>query len=263
MFQRRTGYELLGELEDEFQEEAMELEPVFPPSAMKALRSGSAEHELLGFPEFEDTAAIAARKLSQKKLLDFRVKYRLRPQDFRKLILTARLHPFPRRSSVIALFPVPNNRELLPLVLDGFLGSTEPGESSQEVYDQILAELYRLADRKFAREIAAEIKLAVGAADVIAHHLDKLKPVLLQAAKLNTQTSQKKLEELSDDFHKLGLRLAGELGVALQSILDSEVNEAHLTWLGWRFAQKANTLKKQEQERRKRRVEQERRRRRP
>jgi hypothetical protein len=257
MFQRLTGYELLGELEDEFQEEAMELEPVFPPSAMKALRSGSAEHELLGFPEFEDTAAIAERKLSQKKLLDFREKYRLRPQDFRKLILTARLHPFPRRSSVIRSFPVPNNGGLLLLVLDGFLGSTEPGESPQEVYDQILAELSRLADRKFARDIAAEKKLAAGAADVIKYHLDKLKPVLLEAAKLNTQTSQKKLEELSNDFHKLGLRLAGELGVGLQSILDSEVNEAHLTWLGWRFAEYANTLKK------KKRVEQERRRRRP
>jgi hypothetical protein len=109
MFQRLTGYELLGELE----EEAMELEPVFPPSAMKALRSGSAEDELLGFPEFEDTTTIAETKASQKKLLDFREKYHLRPQDFRKLILTARLHPFPRRSSVIAMFPVPNNGELL------------------------------------------------------------------------------------------------------------------------------------------------------
>jgi hypothetical protein len=56
------------------------------------------------------------------------------------------------------------------------------------------------------------------------------------------QTLQNKREELSEDFRKLGLRLAGELG--RQSILDSEVNEAHLTRLGWRFAEFANTLKK-------------------
>jgi hypothetical protein len=167
-----TEFEHLNELEDEFQEEAMELEPVFPSSAMKALRSVSTEHELLDFPEFEDTAAIAERKLSQKKLLDFRVKYRLRPQDFRKLILTARLHPFPGRSRVIASFPVPNSgSRLLELVLAGFLASTEPGESTQEVWDQILAELYRLADRKFASEIAAENKLAADAAKVIKSHL--------------------------------------------------------------------------------------------
>jgi hypothetical protein len=144
--------------------------------------------------------------------------------------------------------------------LDGFLGSTEPGESNQEVWDQIVAELYRLADRKFAREIAAENKLAAEAANVIKFNLDKLKPVLLEAAMFDPQMLQKKPEELSNDFHKLGLGLAGELG--LQSILDSEVNEAHLTRLGWRFAEYANTLKKKDRAFRKR-VEQERRRRRP
>jgi hypothetical protein len=79
--------------------------------------------------------------------------------------------------------------------LRGFLGSTEPGESPQEVYDQILAELYRLADRKFARDIAAETNLATGAANVIKSNLDKLKPVLLEAAKLNAQTSRKNLRD--------------------------------------------------------------------
>jgi monoamine oxidase len=57
-----TGYEL----EDEFQEEAMELEPVFPSSAMKALRSGLGPIAPLSFtPQcFE----VVKKKNAQKQL---------------------------------------------------------------------------------------------------------------------------------------------------------------------------------------------------
>jgi hypothetical protein len=259
--QPATEFNLFDELEDEFEEEAMELEPVFPSPAMKHLRRGSADHQLLDFPEFEDKAAIAQRKLAQKKLLDFRTNVHLRPPNYRKLILTARLHPFPGRSRVISSFPVPNyGSGLLSLVLEGFLGSTEPGELVQEVWAQILHELRAIADRKFAREIAAENRLTNDAADVIKVHLKKLKPVLLEAAMFDQQILKMKPEELSNDLHKLGLRLAGELG--LQFILDSELNEAHLTLLGYRFTQDANTLQNTDTAFRKR-VQQERRRRRP
>ena len=174
--QPATEFNLFDELEDEFEEEAMELEPVFPSPAMKHLRRGSADHQLLDFPEFEDKAAIAQRKLAQKKLLDFRTNVHLRPPDYRKLILTARLHPFPGRSRVISSFPVPNyGSGLLSLVLEGFLGSTEPGELVQEVWAQILHELRAIADRKLAHEIAAENRLTNDAADVIKVHLKKFK----------------------------------------------------------------------------------------
>src|SRR5882762_9001788 len=105
-----TGFERLGEFEDECEEEAAELKLLFPrrpvhypSSVMSALKSDSTEYELLDFPEFESPEEIA-----QKKLLDFRTKVHLRPQDYRRLVLTARLHPFPGQSRVIGGYPVPN-----------------------------------------------------------------------------------------------------------------------------------------------------------
>jgi hypothetical protein len=163
-----TDWELLGELEGEFEEQALELEPLFPrrsahyPSAVtRAGKSDLSEYELLESPQFEFTQE---QEKLQKTLLDFRTRFHLRPQDYRRLILIARLHPFPERSQFIASFAVPNyDLGLLSLAMDAFGIGTD---ASREAYRQILDELGRIADRKFTKEITAENSVAASAADV-------------------------------------------------------------------------------------------------
>ena len=203
-------FELLGELEDEFAEEAMELEPFYPrrparyrSSALSALNTDSAEYERLDFPAFESDVEIA-----QKKLLNFREEVHLRPHAYKKLILSARFDPFPERSNFIGTYTVPNSDSLslLTLVIDAFGLATQ---DSRDAYDQILHELRGIADRKFGPEIAAEQKLLVAAAKNIASRLNRgeLKGALLDAAMLDPQKLQTDPADLSTDFRKLGSQL--------------------------------------------------------
>jgi hypothetical protein len=75
---------------------------------------------------------------------------------------------------------------------------------------------------------------------------------------LYPQNSRVDPADLSNEFLKLGLRVIGE--ISNREILASEADEAHITRLGWRFAQYANTLQIKDSAFRKL-VEQERRRR--
>jgi hypothetical protein len=256
-----TGFELLGELEGEFEEQALELEPLFPkrpahyPSVTSAWKRGSSEYELFELSQFESTQE---QKKLQKTLLDFRTQIHLRPQNFRRLILIGRLHPFPERSQFIASFPVPNySLGLLSLVIDSFGLATG---ASREAYQQIVDELGRIADRKFKNEIAAETRVGVSAAESIRYKLDhkELRPLLLEAAMLYPPKSRVDPADLSNEFLKLGLQLIGQISTT--DILASEADEAHITRLGWHFAEYANTLQKKDSAFRKL-VEQERQRR--
>lgn len=231
---------------------AKQPEPMTPASEFD-FKWENFDHEgELDFPEFESSAEIA-----QKKLLNFREKVHLRPQDYRKLLLAARLHPFPRASLVITRYPVTPTDDLYALILEAF------GLSNVE-YDQIIDELKRIADRKFGPEIAAEEKLVVEAAKVIAFYLKekKLKPILLEAAMLDPKELEKVPGALTGEFYKLGLRLVGEIGD--RTIIESEMSEAQLVKLGWRFAEYANNLRKKggafknevDQERRRRQLQQ-------
>jgi hypothetical protein len=238
-----TEFELLGELEEELEEEQAELEPLFPrrparyPSAVvSALKSDSAEYERLDFPEFESPAEIL-----QKKLLAFREKVHLRPQDYRKLILTASLHPFPRVSNVIGSYPVPNSgRGVRELVIDAWgIGTDE----SRAAYDQILEEMRSIGRRKLGQEIANESKNLTSATESIRANLKRLKPILLEAAMLDLkelQTDPTAPLNLNNKFYQLGLRLVAEINA--QYINQSDANEAHVVRLGWRFAEYANML---------------------
>jgi hypothetical protein len=182
-------------------------------------------------------------KTLQKVLLDFRDDVHLNPQRHRKLILTARLHPFPRISNIIAGYPVPNYKGggLLALVMDAFgIGTDE----SKAAYDQILKETYSIANRKLSQEIEIESKNLISASQAMMDNMKRLKPLLLEAALLDLkelQTDPTTPVDLRDKFYQLGLRLVAEIDASY--IIESDASEAHLIRLGWRFAQSANTLK--------------------
>jgi hypothetical protein len=112
-------FELLGELEDEFEEEAMEVEPFFarggalefggparvrrsaPRGAYQADLDDEPEGEALelepffsrrGIFEFENPAGRKSLPPGVQALLK---QIRNRPRDFKKLVLMAALHPQP------------------------------------------------------------------------------------------------------------------------------------------------------------------------
>lgn len=210
----------------------------------------------LDFPEFESPAQIA-----QKKVIGFREKVILHPQDHRKLLLAARLHPFPKASSLIINYAVNAKEDLLTLLTEAY------GIGANVVeYDQIFDEWKRIADRKLGPNVADEEKRVVEAAKVIAYNLKnnlkEIKPILLEAAMLDPKELEKAPAALSLRFLDLGARLTGKL--LLRSIMESEASEAHLVRLGWRFAQLASKLRKRnrafrdevDQERRRRQLQQ-------
>ncbi len=178
----------------------------------------------------------------QNMLVEFRERVHLRPQDYKKLLLLARLHPFPSMSEFISNYHVTTQHILLDLVVLAGV-PIEP----------ILDELYRISDRKLGREIEAEKQLWDKTVKTIQKlGPDKLKPFLLEPALLDPKSLQTNPLALSYDFRKVGLSFAynakKELGQKrIDSLIGSEASEAHLTNLGWRLARMAYALKNKDQ----------------
>lgn len=179
----------------------------------------------------------------QTWLLQFRERVHLRPQDYKKLLLVARLHPFPASSPFIGNFPITiQGHNLLDVTL---LASAS--------YDELLDELGRISDRKLGREIEAERQLWAKTAKVIATlgGLGVFKRFLLKAALLDAKRLQTNPASLAHDFLKLGIEFANKaekkLGADIvNSLLGSIASEAHLTNLGWHLARTALLLKKED-----------------
>ena len=183
----------------------------------------------------------------QKKLKEFLDMIRKRPQDFKKLLLVARLHPFPKSSLIIGGTPVPGfpvptqSTALYDLIAMADF-------NADQLYDQVLAELKQIADRNFRQEITAAEKLWAETVDTVRKlNPKKLKPYLLQAALLLPAGGIKRLQtnsvQLVLEFRKLGFYLAdtalNQLG---KQIIASEADDAHLTELGWVLAKDADAL---------------------
>lgn len=160
----------------------------------------------------------------KKTVEEFLNKVRVRPQDYKDLLLTARLHPSPWFSETIYRYPipVPTGKEYLA---DSILLSDIPQE-------QVLKELWQIADTNLGPEIKAEKEHWHKAFETFEKvDRSKFKPFLLEAAQL---------EPKGDPFshcrnlHRVGYivadRLLGSTGKAL--IVSNDASEAHLTKLG-------------------------------
>jgi len=213
----------------------------------------------------------------KKLLLEFRTKVHERPQDFKKLLLVARLHPFPSSSWVINQYPVTPKQ----LLVDVALMVSEPGE---DVRAQVGDELWRISNRfektnaDFRQQIEAEKQLWDKTTKTIQEllrqkaMLKQHKLLLLEAALLNPKQLQRNPEALGMEFFSLGSKFAAQ---ALPSVgpylINSDASDAHLARLGWVLTRYAHAVQEKDrtfqkevaQERQKRKqAEQERQRRR-
>lgn len=162
-------------------------------------------------------------KAQLNKFLD---KVRARPQDYKDLLLSARLHPLLRFSRTIANYPVGEDKLHVLTVL------------ADASYELILKDLYKIADAKLQQEIKAEVKLwkktMEGLKKVGKSKLTQwLVPVALLARKIFTRNTGdypyvwNTLPEIGRNFAKEFLGSVGE------EILKSNASEVHLVNLGW------------------------------
>ena len=174
----------------------------------------------------------------EKEILDrFLDKVRARPQDYKGLLLNARLHPFPHFSLAILNYPV-EKWPLVELIL--FAGTTN---------ELVLKELYKIADAKLQQEIEAERKLWEKMLEAL-KKADKSKLKLtrwfVQAALLDRKRvvvpngdggyAYVQYPRIGSDFAK---SFSGSVG---QEIFNSNASEAHLVNLGLGLARHAIDL---------------------
>ena len=177
----------------------------------------------LGDPDF---------KVELDRFLD---KVRAHPQDHKKLLLNARLHPFPLFSKTVSNYPVQTHL-LFDLIV--FAGGSD---------EAIRKELSQLADAKLQQEIKAELKLWGRALQTLAKvDKSKLKWSLVQAALLDP----KKVDDPNGDVEYVYFKYPGIgsdiakrfLGSVGQEIFKSNASEAHLVKLGRGLAHHAIDL---------------------
>lgn len=205
---------VLGELDDEFEEEAMELEPLFA-------RRGSFE--------FENPAV---KKPLPPKVQEFLKQVRKRPQDFKKLLLTVALNPDPILENIQVPFPTYRGRRFLIdiLLLEG-ITNAELADALKPISDdfQKNTAFKRLveAERQLQRTMIETTTSVVldefhkaGGKSVP----QKLKPFLLDSLQAPNPLLQA----------KVGLKFAQKMlpPTLAQRIIRSEASEAHLTRLG-------------------------------